>query len=145
MMFPMKAVRIISLSSLLLLETGVSEEVLIIMERDGSETRVPALYERVKVEEKGFKDAFAMEPALLDISVYQERYQYTLNADSYTTVYRLYLMDNEVWLACLNNGSMWSIYKISRFEGAPPDSVTEAEGSGPATLTRIIFSKPRIR
>lgn len=35
-------------------------------------------------------------------------------------VYRLYLMDGEVWLARMNNGSMWSIYKLTRYNGDIP-------------------------
>jgi len=98
-----------------------TEDALVITEETGSQRSIPVKYERSPVDEQNFMASFDIDVGTPDISNYKERYKYTLNEPTSTNpTYQLYMMDSEVWFARLNKGSMWSIYKISRFEGALP-------------------------
>jgi len=95
-----------------------TEDMLMITNETGLQTIVPAKYEKVAVDTEAFKDAFDIDVGVPDISKYKERFQYTLNELTSTNpAYRLYLMGSEVWLARINNTSIWSIYKLKRVDG----------------------------
>lgn len=96
----------------------------IIISNESSKQELPASYEREKVDEEAFKDLFFIELGVPDISLYKERYQYTLTAPSESPAYRLYMMDEEIWLAKMQSDSamsqrsehIWSIYKIVKHD-----------------------------
>jgi len=99
----------------------LSEEGLVIEELDGTETKVPGVFEAaVPVTEADFKQAFSTAVGIPDISVYRERFQFTLNAGSYGDVYRLYYLDGSVWLAQLHQDKIWSIYELLKTNAPIP-------------------------
>lgn len=96
-----------------------TKDTLVITDKNGSQKSIPVQYNMAAVDTEKFKAAFDMDVGVPDITKYSERYQYTLNKTSSTT-YCIYLMDSEIWLARINNGSMWSIYKLARLAGEIP-------------------------
>ncbi|NCC68415.1 MAG: hypothetical protein EOM14_09545 [Clostridia bacterium] len=61
-----------------------------------------------EVDEAAWKELFTsgLEP---DISGYDQRIEYTVS-DSH----RIYLMDDEIWLGIFNNGTLMSLFKVSK-------------------------------
>lgn len=121
---------------------------LLITDETGSQQRITGTYNQSEVKEQDFKNSFIMTSiGIPDISSYKERRQYTLT-DGSNTAYRIYLLDDEIWLARIyrntaskpntgksNTGSpdsgssdsgspkseyIWSIYKMKEFSGEVP-------------------------
>ncbi len=85
------------------------------------------------MDEAAFQNSFMMEGfGIPDIASYQDRCQYTLTETEGNAIYRLYLMDNETWLARIHKDSVnkekseyiWSIFQIERFAGEIPLTVS---------------------
>lgn len=114
-----------------------SRDALVITDKTGLQRNISVHYKKVAVDTKDFKAAFKIGvEGAPDITKYKERYQYTLNEPSeINPVYRLYLMDNEVWLASMSNGSMWTIYKLTRYNGKVPRLPSEDKASAVASFT----------
>lgn len=102
---------------------------LIVTDEDGNQQKFGISYKKTEVDEQAFQNGFIVNTSEIpDISVYKERWQYTLTDASDIKAYRLYKMDNEIWLARIYNNSakpqekesFWSIYKIKRFDGKVP-------------------------
>ncbi len=89
-------------------ETGEIQESVSLIDWTGNE-----------VDDKDWNSLFDFGDPV-DISSYSVRRQYRA-ADKY----RIYQMDDEVWLAAVNKGSLWSLYRLK--ETAKPDI---AGGSG---------------
>lgn len=100
----------------------LSADGLIIEELDGTETKVPGVYEAGPVNEEDFKEAFITDVRTPRISAYKVRYQYTLNEDSSYLVYRIYYLDGRIWLAILRDNKMWSIYELKKIADLIPES-----------------------
>ncbi len=106
----------------------LDESSLIIMDGSGRRQEIAITYEKTTVDKQRFKQEFLMEDSLnLDISIYKECYQLTVDTDS--SIYRIYKMDDQLWLARLHRGDaanalksdyIWSIFKIVRFDGEIP-------------------------
>lgn len=97
----------------------LTEDRLIIEELDGEKKEIPAEYAVSEVDEAAFRALLFAGPEQPDVTRYKTRRQYTLNegADAYP-LYRLYVMDEEVWLAKLSNKGdrIWSIYRLVKPE-----------------------------
>jgi hypothetical protein len=99
----------------------LTEDSLIIEEISGEKKTVSVTYEKAAVDEDTFKKQFMFNDtegfAAPDISKYKTRYQYTLNEPGGGNPrYRLYMMDDELWLASLGGkeNTLWSIYKLTK-------------------------------
>lgn len=97
----------------------LTEDRLIIEKLDGERKEIPAEYAVSEVDEAAFRALLFAGPEQPDVTRYKTRLQYTLNegADTYP-LYRLYVMDDEVWLAKLSTGGdrIWSIYRLVKPE-----------------------------
>lgn len=114
----------------------LGKDTLTITEATGDQRIFPVTYERSEVNDQDFNASFLFADDVEtlggkpDISQYKQRYQYTLlNPLESGYGYRLYVMDDEVWLAELNyneklngpgNEFVWSIYKIAKYGGKLP-------------------------
>jgi len=109
-------------------------ETSIIITNEAGKQELPVSYEREKVDEEAFKDSFLIEIGVPKSSQYKERYQYTLTAPSVSPAYRLYLMDEEIWLAKVQSDRansqkseyIWSIYKIVKLDAKNPGKASIA-------------------
>lgn len=103
----------------------LTENSLIVTDEAGNQQKMAAVYERETLDEQEFKDSFMM-PGMHapKTSGFKERYQYVLNHSAVDPGYRLYLLDDEIWLAKMHKDSanilkseyIWSIYKISKLD-----------------------------
>lgn len=74
-----------------------TDDALLITDADGNQEEIPIAYQKTKVSPEAFaEDFFSMEPGP-DISGYQSRWLLTDDEGSYP--YRVYAMDDEIWLA----------------------------------------------
>ncbi|MCL6460065.1 MAG: M56 family metallopeptidase, partial [Gorillibacterium sp.] len=110
----------------------LSEDTLVISDQAGNEQSIPVRYERVAVDEQGLKNSFSIDVGTPDLTQFKDRIQYTLNeASSSGPSYRLYLMNDEIWIARMKNDKIWSIYQIAKVDPArqigvtPPPSVNK--------------------
>ncbi len=69
-----------------------------------------------------------------DIAVYSRCIQYGVYYDEYVE-YRVYQMDDKVWLAKLSNGHMWSIYRLLKTGDVSVGIIGGADGP-----TRVFIS-----
>ena len=106
-----------------------SDSTFIITDWAGNRREIEVSYQEAPVDEKAFRESFMMEwQAVPDLSGYKEKRQYTLTGAMENVAYRLYLLDDDIWLARVHQDSaniqkneyMWSIFKIARLEGAIP-------------------------
>ncbi len=113
----------------------LAEDSLTVTGPDGMPRGFPVTFAGKPVDENEFKSEFIMgesiDPGILgipDISEYEERYQYVLGP-AYPRSYswRIYLMDDEIWLARATDRYMWSIFKIASFDGEAPSAFTQDE------------------
>jgi beta-lactamase regulating signal transducer with metallopeptidase domain len=111
------------------------KDMLTVTSFDGRQEFIPITYEQVPVNEDEFNKCFVFgEPVPIDISKYKERVQINLNeSDTTRQRYRLYLMDDEIWLAKVaylpKDGvpMFWSIYRIEPYDGELPAPQAAAE------------------
>ncbi|OBZ11118.1 M56 family metallopeptidase [Bacillus sp. FJAT-26390] len=107
----------------------LTENEIVITDEAGNQQKTAAAYERKDLDEQEFKDSFMMPSMNVpDISGFKERYQYVLTQSADDPGYRLYLLDDEIWLAKMHKDNVntlkseyiWSIYKISRLDEEMP-------------------------
>lgn len=86
-------------------------------------------YEKAEVNEEEFNSSFILNMVITDISPYKTRYQYTLTNNDSNSFYRIYIMDDEVWLAKMHKDMklekdyIWSIVKIVKLNTVIPEGV----------------------
>lgn len=106
---------------------------LIITENNDNHKRIAVDYEQSEMDEQEFKNSFILNSiGVPDIASYKERHQYTLTDASDSDVYRIYQLDDEIWLARMYNETanaknskyFWNIYKIKKFDGEMPMKTT---------------------
>lgn len=109
------------------------ENSLILTDESGNQQKIAVAYENGEVDEQEFKNSFIMGSlGVPNIAGYKERYQYTVTCASGYAVYRIYRLDDEIWLARIRqdtantqkNEYIWNIYKINKFEGEIPIKAT---------------------
>jgi beta-lactamase regulating signal transducer with metallopeptidase domain len=113
------------------------EDMLIITDATGIQRKVAiASWKQDQVDDQAFKKSFMINHfGVPDISKYKQKKQYTLTGTSESRIYRIYRLDDEIWLAQIHknvNSTMqkeyfWSIYKIKSYDGEIP---MQAEISG---------------
>ncbi len=91
----------------------------------GNQQKFEVTYEKTTLDENEFRNSFAAEVfGIPDISFYKDRYQYILRNAYGFAVYRIYMLDDEIWLAQMHKDNanthkseyIWSIYKITKLE-----------------------------
>lgn len=104
---------------------------LIITDENGGQRSEPITYESSVVDEDTFRDDFMpFEPAvgasfnIPDITGYTERYRYDLSRAAVNKRgWRLYLMDDEIWIASTTEQHIWSIYRVARYDDVQPEAM----------------------
>ena len=89
----------------------IADDSVTIVHIDGTREKILASFDKSEVVEEAFVALFWPEIGVPDISVFKQRYQYSINEQ-----YCLYVMDNEVWLAQPSGGTMWGIYRLIKIE-----------------------------
>jgi hypothetical protein len=77
--------------------------------------------EKTELNEQIYKDLSGGDIYTPDISKYKKRYQYKLTGESGEDDYRLFFLDDEVWLAIVykSNNVIWCINKIKKLSDEP--------------------------
>jgi hypothetical protein len=110
-----------------------SEDTFLITDQAGNQRSMNVSYQAEPFDEAAFQKSFMMEPyGIPDITSFKDRRQYTITDHTWNMIYRLYLMDNEIWLAQIHKDSanrikneyIWSIFEIERFDGGIPLAVS---------------------
>ncbi len=103
-----------------------SEDSFTITDQGGNQRSMTVTCQPESFDEAIFRNSFMMEGfAIPDITPFKDRRQYTVTEISGSVVYRLYLLDHEMWLAQIHKDSanrikneyIWSIYQVERYEG----------------------------
>lgn len=89
----------------------IADDSLTILHTDGTEEQISASFDRSEVDEEAFVALFQFEIGVPDISTFKQRHQYSINWE-----YRLYVMDDEVWMAECPEDMMWGIYRLTKIE-----------------------------
>ena len=89
----------------------IAPESLTILHTDDTKEQITGSFEKSKVDTETFNALFIFEMGIPDISGYQQRHQYSINEQ-----YRLYVIDDEVWLARCPRDTMWAIYQLVKVE-----------------------------
>ncbi|OME81335.1 hypothetical protein BK120_16875 [Paenibacillus sp. FSL A5-0031] len=108
-----------------------TENSLIITDGAGNQQKMKAIYERKALDVQKFNESFMPSINVPNILGYKERYEYVLTDSAVDPEYRLFLLDDEVWLAkthkdnvnTLKSEYIWSIYKISKLD----EEIVESE------------------
>jgi hypothetical protein len=85
----------------------ITEDSFTILNTDGTQEKILTNFKKNKVDANEFANLFQPGSGMRYISDFQQRYQYIVNE-----VYRIYVMDNEIWLAQCADDTMWSIYRL---------------------------------
>ena len=103
----------------------LTENTLIFTDASGQKRSLKITWHEEAVDAKAYKSSFMIEEAgIPDITAYRNRRQFTLvPAGRENIVYRIYLMDDEVWLAQIHRDSanaqrpeyIWSIFKVEKY------------------------------
>lgn len=104
---------------------------LIITDGAGNQQKMKAVYERKALDVQKFNESFMPSINVPNILGYKERYEYVLTDSAVDPEYRLFLLDDEIWLAkthkdnvnTLKSEYIWSIYKISKLD----EEIVESE------------------
>jgi hypothetical protein len=101
-----------------------SKNSLTITDQDGEQSLVPARYEKSEIEPEAFIEAFGSnvpDNIIPDIKDYPIRLQYDLNRiEGQPTFFRLYIMNEHIWLARMFNDEIWSLYQLVPYSGELP-------------------------
>ncbi|RAU96393.1 hypothetical protein [Paenibacillus sp. YN15] len=108
-----------------------TENSLIITDTAGNQRKVATAgeWQQSTVDEQEFKNSLIMKSSdIPELASYKERKQYTLTAPSAVPAYRLYVLDDEIWLARLQANTaniqqsvyFWSIFKLARLDERIP-------------------------
>lgn len=106
-----------SKGSLLYFEIA-ADSLRVIDKEQGTTKEYTAVYEKKAVDENTFAVPFSDMAVPPDISQYKNSYQYAVFSSGDSWEYRLYIIDNEVWIASFSGRDswLWSLYKITRSE-----------------------------
>lgn len=114
----------------------LTENSLIVTDGEGNQQKMAAVYEREAFDEQEFKNSFMMPGGMNApaISSFKQRYQFVLNHSDANPGYRIYLLDDEVWLAkmhkdkanTLKSEYIWSIYEIAKIDVETPEAAAIA-------------------
>ncbi len=108
---------------------GITESALMIIDnKDGSAQEFTAVFKKESMSKKDFELLFEPDWDMPDFSRYRKRNQYAVFAAEGAPEYRLYVMDGEVWLAALNGGKIWSIYRLVKTEDISAGPGTGEDG-----------------
>ncbi len=92
-------------------ESGLS----IISIRDGSVQNIPGTFEKKSLGREQFKKMFTFDFSIPDIDKYESCYEYAVFSAEEGPEYRLYGMDQEIWLVNVHTKNfIWSIYGLCR-------------------------------
>ncbi len=89
----------------------ITDDCFNILYNDGTEEQISTVFKKSKLNKNDFEDSIQPYIEILDTSGFKQCYQYIID-----DVYRLYVMNDEVWLALCANDTMWSIYKLDKIE-----------------------------
>ncbi len=103
----------------------LTENTLAFIDASGQRRSMDITWQEEPVDRKAYESSFIMEGfGIPDISVYKNMRQFTLTSSSLeNAVYRIYLMDDEIWLANIHKDSahlqmseyIWSIFRIEKY------------------------------
>ncbi len=101
-----------------------SKNSLTITDQDGEQSLVPARYEKSEIEPEAFIEAFGSkvpDNIIPEIKDYSIRLQYDLNRiEGQPAFFRLYIMNEHVWLARMFNDEIWSLNQLVPYSGELP-------------------------
>lgn len=103
----------------------ITDDMLVLTDVSGNQQKITGILEKDDLDKQEFQNSFDINIGVPDIAAFQKRYLYTLTNTSGSMVYRIYQLDDEIWLARMTSGGKkhWSIYKITKFEGQIPMKV----------------------
>ncbi len=90
-------------------------------------------FERSPLHEDDFNALFMKGFPVPDITQYKERYQYATYSTESVREFRLYVMDQEVWIADFHGKYLWSVYRLTKTDAVKPD------GEGGFVIPEFIF------
>ena len=106
----------------------LSEKMLMITGADGTRQYIAVTMEEgAPLDRAKFGDLFMEGWEGPDIAKYKDCYKYELCESNGRPGYSLYLMDQEIWLAKMLKGRLWSIYRIKKYSGALPSPAYNAD------------------
>jgi hypothetical protein len=104
----------------------LTENTLAFIDASGQMRSMDIAWQEEPVDSKAYESSFMMEGfGIPDISAYKNMRQFTLaSAGLENIVYRIYLMDDEVWLANIHKDTahlespeyIWSIFRIEKYD-----------------------------
>jgi hypothetical protein len=89
----------------------INDDSFSILYNDGTEEQILTSFKKRNLNTTDFENLFPPNTGMLDISRFKQCYQCIID-----DVYRLYVMDDEVWLTLCANDTIWSIYKLDKIE-----------------------------
>ena len=92
-------------------EYVITDDSITIVHKDNTRERIVTIFEKRVVDQEMFNTLFQAKTSMPDISGFNERYQYSINEQ-----YRIYVMDDEIWIAQCPNDMMWAIFKLVKIE-----------------------------
>ena len=110
-----------------------SKDAFLITDQAGNQRSMNVTCHAEPFDEAAFQTSFMMEGSgIPDITAFKDRRQITIMDDSGIIFYRLYLLDNDIWLAQIHKDStnrikneyIWSIFQIERYGGEIPLTVS---------------------
>lgn len=125
---------------------SIEKDYLIIADiKTGDIEKYSAHYGETPVAEDEFSkiSEFGSEAFLFkmpDLSQYKERWLRAVFTHGELQIYSLYQMDDEIWLARLNSGRLWSIYRLKKTGEYDPTDIkraVEAQENKPEGLKRM--------
>lgn len=118
----------------------LADKLRIIDPQNDTMQEIGGVSEPTDVSQQDFNTLFEKEIVLdgfsvPDISIYSVCKQYAAYKDTYVE-YRVYQMDDEVWLAKLSKGHMWSIYRLLKTDGMSVGIIGGADGPTSVYVTQ---------
>ena len=130
----------------------LTENTLTFIDASGQRRSMDIALKEEPVDVRAYESSFMMEGfGIPDIAAFQRRRQFTLSSPSLESiVYRLYLMDDQVWLANIHKDTanvqkqeyIWSIFKIEKH--AVRQSVSGTQEGVKDFLALLGNSKPQM-
>lgn len=117
----------------------LTEDTLTVIDASGQRRSMEITWQQEPVDLKAYESGFMMEGlGIPDIGAYKQRRQFTLaSVGLENAIYRIYLMDDEIWLASIHRDTanvrkqeyVWSIYRIEKCAASLSVQGTQ-EGAG---------------
>ena len=108
----------------------LTDTTFVMVDEQGQRQRTAITWESADWDEAAFRSAFIMEdPGTISTRKYSKKQVFHLKEASGGPLLRLYLLDDEIWLARVHRDrnqkeNFWSIYQIAPVEGTVPDKMT---------------------